>query len=75
LIFFLNFFKKSKNCHVSSCHRATWQWQSDVAVTVTSVSIMSDVISLISIWSLYSNYCLNLVLIFVKIIQFRPSPN
>jgi len=24
---FLIFFKKSKNCHVSSCHRATWQWR------------------------------------------------
>jgi len=26
LLFFWTFFKKSKNCHVSSCHRATWQW-------------------------------------------------
>jgi len=32
LIFFWIFFKKSKNCHVSSCHRATWQWQWHVSV-------------------------------------------
>jgi len=55
LIFFLIFKKKSKYCRVSSCHRAMWQCQSDMAVTVTRVSIMPGVISLVSIWSLYFN--------------------
>jgi len=46
-----------------------------MAVTMTGVSIVPGVIYSVSIWSLYSNFCLNLVLIFVKIVQFRPSPN
>ena len=54
-IFFSIFLKNSKNCHVSSCHHATWQWQSNVTVTVTRVSITSRVIFLVSIWSLYFN--------------------
>jgi len=66
------FFKNQKICHVSSCHRATWQWQSDVTVTVTRVSIMSSVILLVSIWSLYFNFYLNLVSFFVKINNFVP---
>jgi len=68
--FFFEFFKKkSKNCHVSSCHRASWQWQSDVAVIVTRVSIMPCVISLVSIWS-FILICFNSVPIFVKMSNF-----
>jgi len=49
---------------------ATWPWQCHVAVTVPRVTIMLDVIFSFSIWSLYFNFCLNLVSIFVKIVQF-----
>jgi len=52
-----------------------FEFLSDVAVTMTCVSIMLDVISSVSIWSLYSNFCLNLIPFFVKIVQFCPSPN
>jgi len=46
-----------------------------VIVTMSRVTLMLDVISSFSIWSLYFNFCLNLVPIFVKILQFCPSPN
>jgi len=88
---FLNFFyfllifkknlKKLKFCHVSSWHRATWQWQCHVAMTVprgndsATCHYLGGVIFSFSIWSLYFIFCLNLVPIFVKIIQFRPPPN
>jgi len=66
---FLNYFfnlKKYKNLSrvkLTSCH---------TAVTVSRVTIMPVVISLFLIWFLYFNFCLNLVPIFVKIVQFRP---
>jgi len=67
--FFLIFLKTIKNLSrvkLTSCH---------VVVIVPRVTIMPDVIFSFSIWSLYFNFCLNLVLIFVKIVQFRRSPN
>jgi len=72
--FFYIFLKNKKICHMpsSSCHVAVTKWCDRDNV---SVSIMPGVISSVSIWSLYSNFCLNLVLICVKIVQFRPSPN
>ena len=90
LLFFLNFFyfefffqfflKKSKNCYLLSCHRATWQWQSDVTVTVTRVSITPRVIFLVSIWSLYfnlsqfsPNFCKNRAILSLSKLKFLIS--
>jgi len=46
-----------------------------MAVKMPRVTIMSGVIFSFSIWSLYFYFCFNLVQIFVKIVQFRSSPN
>jgi len=48
---------------LTSCH---------MALTVPRVTIMAGVIFTFSIWSLYFNFCLNLVPTFVKIMQFCP---
>ena len=64
-IFFL-IFKKIKNMprvKLTLCH---------VAVIVSHVTIMLGVVFSFSIWSMYFNFCLNLIPIFVKIVQFRP---
>jgi len=58
--------KKIKNLpcvKLISCH---------MAVTISRVTIMPNVIFSFSIWFLYFNFCLNLVPNFVKIVQFRP---
>jgi len=47
----------------------------DMTVIVLHITIMSGVISSSLIWSLYFYFCLNLVLIFIKIVQLSPSPN
>jgi len=65
-IYFLKFFKKIKNLSrvkLTSCH---------VTVTVSHVTIMAGVIFSFSNWSLYFNFGLNLVPIFVKMMQFHP---
>jgi len=58
--------KKSSRVKLTLCH---------VVVIVSRVTIMPRIISLFSIWSQYFNFCLNLVPIFVKILQFCLSPN
>jgi len=66
---FLKFFLiKLKFCHVSSWHRATWQWSCHMAVIVSCVTIMPGVIFLFSIWSQYFNFYLNLFPFFVKMV-------
>ena len=74
-LFFINFFKIFKKIKIlprvklTSCH---------VVVTVSRGSdnamchYLGGVIFSFSIWSLYFIFCLNLVPIFVKIMQFRP---
>jgi len=51
--FFLNFLIKIKK--IATCQAVIVPRDSDVAVTVTRVSITPGVIFLVSIWSLYFN--------------------
>jgi len=70
--FFFEFFFKFKKIKILSRVKLTW---CHVAVTVPHVTIMLDVIFSFLVWSLYFNFCPNLVSIFVKIVQFCPPSN
>jgi len=70
LIYFLKFLKKLKIllkklkiCHVCQAN------------VMPHVTIMLVVVSSFSIWSLYFYFYLNLVPMFIKIVQFRRSPS
>jgi len=74
-LFFWILLKKSKKLprvKLSLCHVAVTEWCGSDNVRC---QCYARCYFLSLNLSLYFNFCLNLVLIFVKIIQFRPSPN